>query len=367
MSDDISVPGLAPIASGGAPAPDGAAEATYAGIRETLESARLRTAAAVNTEMVLAYWEIGRRLVEAVGERAEYGKSLLRYLAQRLTAEFGSGFDESNLRNMRRFFGSFPIQETLSPELGWSHYNVLSRVADHRQRDFYAREAASSGWTVRQLRRQISTLYYERLLGTRDETRPSVSAEVAEHEIRTSADDLLKDPYVFEFLGVAEPGGLHERDLEQGLIDKLHDFLLELGKGFSFVARQKRVTGDDTHYYVDLVFYNYLLKCFVLIDLKVGKLTHQDVGQMDFYRRIFDDKVRPPGDNPSIGIVLCSSKDEAIAKYSVLADDIGVYAAGYRTYLPTEEELRQELQREREFLESRQPLPPGEGPRPSRR
>ena len=181
MSDDISVPGLAPIASGGAPAPDGAAEATYAGIRETLESARLRTAAAVNTEMVLAYWEIGRRLVEAVGERAEYGKSLLRYLAQRLTAEFGSGFDESNLRNMRRFFGSFPIQETLSPELGWSHYNVLSRVADHRQRDFYAREAASSGWTVRQLRRQISTLYYERLLGTRDETRPSVSAEVAEH------------------------------------------------------------------------------------------------------------------------------------------------------------------------------------------
>lgn len=340
--------------------PDALAETTYAGIRETLAAARRQVAAAVNTAMVQAYWEIGRRIVDAQGERAEYGKRLLHYLAVRLTAEFGPGFDESNLRNMRRFYIAFPIQETLSPELSWSHYLALAKLDDQRQRDFYVREAVESGWTVRQLRRQISTLFYERLLATRKDTREEVTAEVSGAEPRRDADDLLKDPYVFEFLGVGEPTRLLERDLEQGLIDRLQDFLLELGKGFAFVARQKRISTDDAQYWIDLVLYNYLLKCFVLIDLKVGALTHQDVGQMDFYRRIFDDKVRPAGDNPTIGIILCSSKDAAIAKYSVLADDVGMYASEYRTYLPTEEELRRELERERHFLERQQPDLDGE-------
>ncbi|HMR47681.1 MAG TPA: PDDEXK nuclease domain-containing protein [Arachnia sp.] len=352
MTGEVNVPGLVGRAAEAAEAPDDAAEAAYEAIRETLTSARQQVKTAVNTTMVFAYWEIGRQIVDAVGERAEYGKNLLRYLAQRLTVEFGPGFTESSLRRMRLFYRAFPIRATLSHELNWSHYTLLSGVTDRRKRDFYTREAIESGWSVRQLRRQISTLYYERLRATSEEGRAKVAGEVIEREPRTTADDLLKDPYVFEFLGIREPREILERDLEQALIDKLQDFLLELGRGFSFVGRQKRVTGSDKHYYVDLVFYNYILKCFVLIDLKVGELTHQDVGQMDFYRRIFDDKVRPAGDNPSIGIILCSTKDDAIARYSILADDVGVYASGYKTYLPSEEELRRELQREREFLEA---------------
>lgn len=323
----------------------------YVGIRETLAAARRRVATAIGSETTQAYWEVGRRIVETQGSRAAYGRRLLHYLAQRLTADFGPGFDESNLRNMRRFYSAFPIRETLSPELSWSHYHELTKVADPRARQFYAVEAAQSGWTVRQLRRQIATRYYGRLLGTSKEYRAEVAGEVFEREPRTAADDILKDPYVFEFLGIAEPRRLAERDVEQGLIDQLQDFLLELGKGFSFVARQKRVTAGGEHFFIDLLFYNYILKCFVLIDLKIGRLTHQDIGQMDFYRRVFDDQVRPKGDSPSIGLILCSQKNEAVAKYSILADGVGVYAAEYLTYLPTEEELRRELQRERDVLE----------------
>ncbi|MFT3877703.1 MAG: PDDEXK nuclease domain-containing protein [Propioniciclava sp.] len=353
MSDEVDVPGLMRAdLPHVVEAPDDEAEAAYLAIRATIVTARRRVSTAIRSEMVEAYWEVGRRIVETQGERAEYGKRLLHYLAQRLTSEFGRGYRESNLRNMRQFYLAYPIRYALRSELSWTHYRELMRITDLELREFYAREAAESGWTARQLRRQVTSSYHLRLLATRSENRPEVAAEVMELEPRTKADDLLKDPYVFEFLEVAAPAKLLERDLEQGLIDKLQDFLLELGKGFSFVARQKRVTGSDTHYYVDLVFYNYILKCFVLVDLKVGKLTHQDIGQMDFYRRIFDDKVRPEGDNPSIGIILCSSKDEAIVKYSILADGVGLYAAGYKTYLPSEEELQEELRRERELLES---------------
>lgn len=336
-------------------APDAAAESALEGIRATVVAARQQVFTAINTGTVLAYWDVGRQIVETQGGRAEYGKRLLHFLAGRLTAEFGPGYDESNLRNMRRFYGVFPIQETLSPELSWSHYLVLARISDQSQREFYAHEAIGSGWTVRQLRRQVTSLYYERSLGTRGDRAGAGASEVMERPPGTIAHDLLKDPYVLEFLNITEPTRLLERDLEQGLVDKLQAFMLELGRGFSFVARQRRISSDNKQYWVDLVFYNYLLKCFVLIDLKVGDLTHQDVGQMDFYRRIFDDKVRPPGDNPTIGIILCSSKDEAIAKYSILADDVGVYAAGYKTYLPTEEELRRELELARLRLELDRP------------
>jgi predicted nuclease of restriction endonuclease-like (RecB) superfamily len=252
---------------------------------------------------------------------------------------------------MRQFYVVFPIRHALRSELSWTHYRALMRINDRRQREFYERTAAASGWSARQLDRQLATLYYERLLSTQKAFRAEIEATVFEQDPVTAADDLVKDPYVFEFLGIVEPRSVHERDIEQGLIDKLQAFLLEMGRGFSFVGRQQRVTAEGKHYYVDLVFYNYILKCFVLVDLKVGALAHQDVGQMDFYRRIFDDVVRPPGDNPSIGIILCSRKDEAIVKYSILADEVGVYAAGYKTYLPSEDELRAELERERYLLE----------------
>lgn len=215
----------------------------------------------------------------------------------------------------------------------------------------YTREAAESGWTVRQLDRQINSFFYERLLATQEGGREGVRSEIATTQPRSTADSLLRDPYVFEFLGLQERPEVQEAELEQALINKLHDFLLELGKGFSFVARQKRISDNTDHYYIDLVFYNYILKCFVLFDLKVGKLTHQDVGQMDFYRRLFDDKVRQSDDNPTIGVLLCSNKTDAVVKYSVIADDAGIFASKYLLYLPTEEELRIELTREREALE----------------
>jgi predicted nuclease of restriction endonuclease-like (RecB) superfamily len=330
---------------------DGPDEAVYVGIRETLARARQLAHAAVNSAMVNAYWEVGRQIVEAQGGRTTYGKGLLRYLSDRLTSEFGPGFDETNLRKMRQFFQAFPIRDTLCLELSWSHYRLLMRIDNTERRDFYTREAAESGWTVRQLDRQINSFFYERLLATQEGAREEVRAEIAANEPKTTSDDLLRDPYVFEFLGLQERGDVHEAELEQALINKLQDFLLELGKGFSFVTRQKRISDNTDHYYVDLVFYNYILKCFVLFDLKVGKLTHQDIGQMDFYRRVFDEKVRQSNDNPTIGVLLCSSKSEAVVKYSVVADEVGVFASKYLLYLPTEEELRQALTREREALE----------------
>lgn len=353
MSIEVSVPGLPDDGGDGkrVKAPDAAAASAYGDIRAILDAARSRVKKVVNDEMLLAYWDVGRRIVETQGERAAYGKHLLRYLAQELTAELGAGFDVTNLRNMRQFHLTFPKRDALRRELSWTHYRSLMRLADQRQRGFYEREAVQSGWSARQLDRQISTQYYERLLSTRKEHRGEVEAAAVERDPATTADDLLKDPYVFEFLGIPEDRSVHERDIEQGLIDKLQEFLLELGRGFSFVARQKRVTAEGQHYWVDLVFYNYILKCFVLVDLKIGRLSHQDVGQMDFYRRIFDDIVKPPEDNPSIGVVLASDKDEAVAKYSILADNVGLYAAKYTTYLPTEDELRAELERERHLIE----------------
>jgi len=324
----------------------------YSGVRRTIEEARIQVKTAVNTAMLLAYWEVGHQIVVAQGERAEYGKQLLFYLAQRLTAEFGKGFDESNLRNMRRFYLAFPIQETLSPELSWSHYLKLSRLDNQERRDFYTREAIESRWTVRQLERQIGSFYYERLLASPSSGRSRVRAEIETTEPRTPNDDSLKDPYVFEFLGMQDRKDYSETELESALMDKLQDFLLELGKGYAFVARQMRISSDNNHYYIDLVFYNYILKRFVLIDLKIGRLTHQDVGQVDSYRRIFDAKVKGDDDNPSIGILSCDEGDEVIAKYSVLADDVGLFASSYKLYLPTEEELKTELKRERQAIEA---------------
>ncbi|MBX9034136.1 PDDEXK nuclease domain-containing protein [Gordonibacter massiliensis (ex Traore et al. 2017)] len=323
------------------PSPD---EAVYLSVRTTLETARAKAAAAVNDAMVAAYWEIGRQITEAQGDRAEYGKHLMEYLSERLTAEFGKGFDKRNLHYMKQFYQAFPIVNTLCSQLSWSHYRLLMRVEGRERRDFYVRSAVEERWTVRQLDRQIHSFYYERLLATRAKGKDKVRQEVQQLEPPTKADGILKDPYVLDFLDLNGNADYLETDLEQALMDKLQQFLLELGKGFSFVARQQRIDADGDHYYIDLVFYHYILKCFVLIDLKTGKLAPQDIGQMDFCVRLFDAQCTRPDDNPTIGIVLCANRNEAVAKYSVLADKKGIFASQYVLCLPTEEELSQALE-----------------------
>jgi predicted nuclease of restriction endonuclease-like (RecB) superfamily len=327
---------------------------TYDNIRAVLAETRTKVMNTINSAMVQVYWEIGREINDAIGERAEYGKQLLKFLAGRLTADFGKGFNERSLRHMRQFYQTFPIRNTLCSELSWSHYRLLMRIDEPKRRDFYLSECVQSGWTVRQLDRQIHTFFYERLLATPKEHRSEVQSEIFTTEPETEPQHILKDPYILEFLDLAENKKYTENELEQGLIDKLQEFLLELGKGFSFVSRQKRITSEGgTHYYIDLVFYNYILKCFVVVDLKTNSLTYQDVGQLDFYVRLFNDKIKQADDNPTIGIILCTGKDESIAKYSVLADNENLFASKYKLYLPTEKELQAELQREREAIERR--------------
>jgi len=347
------------VTRAGASAPSLNAE-LYQSIRQLLIGARTQVRLAVNTAMVQTYWHIGQKIVEdeqGGQRRAAYGKQVLSELAQRLGDEFGAGFDVSNLRNMRQFYLCFPIRDTMRRELSWTHYRALIRIENSQARDWYATEAAEQGWSVRALDRQIATLYYERLLSTRDQSKATVKREAAQRIAKDAPPDpreFIRDPYVLEFLGAPAVPALYEKDLEQGLLDHLQTFLLELGKGFAFVARQKhlRVEGEDC--FVDLVFYNYLLKCFVLVDLKVGKLAHQDVGQMDMYVRVFDEQQRQEGDNPTLGLILCSERNAAVAKYSLLADKPQLFASKYQALMPTEAELQAELERDRALLELNQ-------------
>jgi predicted nuclease of restriction endonuclease-like (RecB) superfamily len=317
----------------------------YEQVAELIVAARSRVRSVVNQEMVLTYWQVGRLIVEdeQAGEvRAEYGKAVLEALAERLTAEFGKGFDMTNLRYMRRFYKLFPIQDAVRPELSWTHYRLLLKVESETARSWYMTEAATEGWSTRALERQINSFYYERILSSRD--RVPVRSEAAEKTRELLPRDVLKDPYVLEFLELGERASFTESELEGALIGQLQAFLLELGRGFSFVARQKRIGLEGESFYIDLVFYNYLLKCFVLIDLKLGKLTHQDIGQMDTYVRLYEERFRGEGDNPTLGLILCSEKNEAIAKYSVLAEGEQIFASKYRLVLPTEAELVAGLQ-----------------------
>ncbi len=320
-------------------------------VAQIIRDARQTAYRAVNFTMVLAYWNIGKLIVEDElhWERADYGKAVLRNLSQRLTKEFGKGFDERELRKMCQFYRCFEIRDTLRPELSWSHYRRLISVENQAARQWYMNEAADSVWSTRQLDRQISTLYYDRLLASLNK---KVVVDEANEKLKTVVpEDFIKDPYVLEFLNLKDYPNLRESDVESGLISKLQDFLLELGKGFCFMARQKRMRYDDEDFYVDLVFYNSILKCHVLIDLKLGKLTHQDVGQMDSYIRMFDDLMKQPDDNPTIGLILCSEKNEAVARYSVLSDSKQMFASKYKLTLPTEEELQNELKEARKTLE----------------
>ncbi len=302
--------------------------------------------------MVQAYWNIGRVIVEGEQKgkaRSDYGTYLLDELSKRLTAEFGKGFDRTNISKMRVFYLTYPIVDALRPQLTWTHYRLLLRVEKESVRDFYVEECITNNWSTRQLERQINSFYYERLLSSKD--KKPVMKEAGQNSVPAKPEDLIKDPYVLEFLDLKENRTFLEKDLEKELIGKLQEFLLELGKGFSFIARQKRISIEDDHFYIDLVFYNYILKCFVLIDLKAGKLTHQDIGQMDFYVRYFEKEEKQPEDNPTIGLILCTNKNKTMVKYTLLENSKNIFASKYKLYLPTEEELKKELERERKLIE----------------
>tara|TARA_R110002126_G_scaffold273866_1_gene418515 strand:- start:38519 stop:39541 length:1023 start_codon:yes stop_codon:yes gene_type:complete len=321
-------------------------------IRTLLDQARTQLQQTINHTMVHTYWHVGRLIVEHEQKgksRATYGQQQIKALSKQLRQEFGKGFNERNLRNMRSFYLLYPIWQTVSAKLSWSHYCVLLRVEKQQAREWYVKEAIDHVWSVRALERQIDKLYYERLLSSKVKQPVIDEANTHIEPLKNNPKDYLRDPYILEFLNLPYASTL-ESNLEQALINNLQQFLLELGKGFAFVARQQRIATEDQDFYIDLVFYNYKLKCFLLIDLKIGKLTHQDVGQMDTYVRIYDQHRKGPDDNPTIGLILCSEKSEAVAKYSVLADSKQLFASKYLHYLPTEEELRTELERERAAL-----------------
>lgn len=321
-------------------------------IRQLLASSRDALVQTVNSAMVQTYWHVGRLIVEDEQKgqsRADYGAQQIEFLAEKLQSEFGKGFHARNLRNMRQFYSTFPIWNAVRTELSWTHYRVLMRLQNTKARDWYANEAIASHWSARALERQIGTLYYERLLSSKD--KALVTQEAAENTLplTTHPKDFLRDPYVLDFLNLPHQSFL-EKDIEQAIIDNITEFLLELGRGFAFVARQQRISVEDQDFYLDLVFYNFKLKCFLLVDLKLGKLNHADVGQMDTYVRIYDEQFRGAGDNPTIGLLLCSEKSQAVVKYSILADSNQLFASKYLPYLPTEDELRRELERERNLI-----------------
>ncbi len=326
----------------------------YTEIKETLLQSRNQAYSAVNFAMVQAYWQIGRIIVEHEQNgslRADYGKNVLQDISEKLQQEFGNGFSVRNLQQMKKFYAMFPNTNALRSQLTWTHYRLLLRVDDETARNWYIEECVRSAWSSRQLERQISTLYYERLLASRE--KAPVIAEAHDLMGALAVENFIKDPYVLDFLDLKNYPALRESDLEQALIDKLQEFLLELGRGFCFVARQKLMRFEEEDFYLDLVFYHSILKCHVLIDLKIGKLTHGDVGQMDSYIRMFDALYKNSDDNPTIGIILCSQKNEAIVKYSVLSEAKQVFASKYQLTLPTAEELQREIEEERRKIEDR--------------
>jgi predicted nuclease of restriction endonuclease-like (RecB) superfamily len=310
----------------------------YQSIKQIITLSRQRVYRMANSVLLETYWQIGEIIIkeEQKGQsKAEYGKSTLKNLAQLLTLEFGKGFDERNLNNMRAFYQSFPIWNALRTELSWTHYRLLSRLDSEQKRKYYLTESLTSNWNSRELQRQINSLAFERVV-----------KHLPANETPT-IQNLIKDPYIFEFLGLPIDTKNTEFAIETAIIDHIQKFLLELGKGFAFVARQQHIVTDTSDFFIDLVFYNYLLKCFVIIDLKTGNLAHQDIGQIDMYVRMYDDLKRSTDDNPTIGILLCSEKDETIVKYSVLNDQNNLFASKYLLYLPKEEELKQLIEQDR--------------------
>lgn len=317
----------------------------YSRIRSLLQEARSHIVHSVNTTIIQTYWQIGKYIVEYEQdgkERAEYGKGVITELSKYLVKEFGGGFTPTNLKYMRQLYIYFPISHTLCDQLSWSHYRTLLKVQNEEARNFYIQESVKENWSVRQLERQVNTMFYERLLSSRD--KETVYKEISGTVCGPlQPKEIIRDPYILEFLGFPQGEHFLESDLEKALLSKLQYLLLEMGKGFAFISRQKRISFDNKHFYIDLVFYNYLARCFVLIDLKTDELTHQDLGQMQMYVNYYTREMRNLGDNPPIGIILCADKNDAVVKYTLPEGETRIFAAKYMTYLPTEEELRAEL------------------------
>ena len=324
-------------------------------IKKILKNARQKAYTAVNSVMVEAYWEIGRRIVEEEQngkERAEYGKEILQNLSKELTEEFGKGYSYRTLREIRQFylmFSDFEKWRTVSAKLTWSHFQKVLRVSDEKARIFYLTEAAENMWSVRALDRNISTLYYNRIVASID--KKIVENEMKEKTKKLQAKEFIKNPVVLEFLDLPTNMSYTENELEKALTDDIQKFMMELGKGFAFVERQQHIRTENSDFYIDLVFYNYILKCFVIVELKTGKLTHQDIGQLDMYVRMYDDLKKQENDNSTIGLLLCTDTDSTVIKYSVLNDNKNLFASKYVNYLPSEEELINEIERQKILFE----------------
>ncbi|WP_159991992.1 PDDEXK nuclease domain-containing protein [Pelistega ratti] len=324
-------------------------------IKNILSDARQKAYRAVNSSMIEAYWKIGERIVleEQNGkERADYGKEILQNLSIELTQAFGKGFSYRSLREIRQFYLMFSDVEkwrTLFAKLTWSHFQRCLKVSSEEARRFYLIESAENMWSVRTLDRHISTLYYDRLIHSKNKS--PVITEMREKTTSLQTQDFIKNPTVLEFLNLPTNLSYAEAELEKSLIDNLQKFMLELGKGFAFVARQEHIRTETSDFFIDLVFYNYILKCFVIVELKTEKLTHQDIGQLDMYVRMYDDLKKLPNDNPTIGLLLCTETDSVVAKYSVLRDNPQLFTSKYVHYLPTEEELIQEIEQQKRYLE----------------
>lgn len=318
-------------------------ENLYKNIAEILSSSRERVLRSINQTMVKSYFEIGRVIVEEEqnGEsRATYGKELLKGLSEKLTSEFGKGFSETNLKQMKTFYQKYRIRQTVSDEfkLSWSHYLILMRIDNLEERSFYEIESTNNNWSLRELRRQLDSALYDRLILSRDKEK--IKELSVKGQIIAKSADVVKDPYILEFLGLPEKSDYSENDLESSIINKLEMFLLELGKGFTFVGRQVRFTFDDKHFRVDLVFYNRLLKSFVLIDLKIGEVTHQDLGQMQMYVNYYDRFIKLPEENKTIGIIICREKNDTLVEITLPENNEQIFASRYSTVLPTKEELK---------------------------
>lgn len=330
------------------------ADRLYEEIRNLLISARKKVITTVNSALVMTYWQVGKMIVEAQGgeERAGYGTNLLKNISDRLSKEFGKGFDASNLRYMRQFYMAFPNCDALSRNLTWTHYKKIIKVTNPLAREYYAREAAEGNWSTRQLERQIATQYYERLLAThRDQAEVSTIIKEnlpAKPEVFDPLT-LVHDPFILEFLDVKPDPALLESELESAIISHIEQFLLELGRGFAFLGRQKRITIDGQHFYPDLVFYNIITRSYVIIDLKMKTVDYSDIGQMQLYVNYYNMEVCREGENPTVGIILCSENNDAVVKYTLgNRNDIGVFSPQYKLIMPTEEELKREIEMTRE-------------------
>lgn len=327
-------------------------------LKTIVSKAKNNAFAAVNYSLVERNWRIGKRIVEEEqngAARAEYGKHIIEVASAALTEEFGKGFSETNIINFKKFFLLFKelgIHQTVSEELhllSWSHYERLIRIEDKQARDWYAKEAFEQGWSYRTLNRNINTLYYERLLTSKEKAPVEKEMKEKTQEFQKDKLEYIKSPVVMEFLGLPSDSSLKESKLETAIINNLEKFLMEMGKGYALVARQQHIRTEENDYYIDLVFYNYLIKSFILVDLKVNRITYQDVGQMDMYLQMYDKMKKGPDDNPTIGIILCAETDSDVARYSTLAKNDQMFAAKYKLYLPNEEDLRREIERQKEL------------------